>query len=248
MSGLNRRYDGEYESGDKRGRTGELFRLVDVGDILNGNRVRGFGFANDFLSNGDISDWTLTQATSGTAVNGDARGGVVDIDAGATTDGQGVNLQYGAGESFLPAANKTICVEMNVKNSLVSGDFFFGLSEEDSTLITTGGGNTSANHVGFESVSGNGVILFHGEKATARGTATETIHTFAAATEVLLGFRINGLTNIEVYVNRVMVSDTILTANIPIVEMTPSIVVQADGTRPVVSFDWFDCFQQDKGD
>ena len=92
------------------------------------------------------------------------------------------------------------------------------------------------------------MLSFVAEKAGTRGTAAETIHTFAASTEVLLGFRIIGLTNIEVYVNRVLVSDTLLTANIPIVEMTPSIVSHADGAQTVLTFDWVDCFQQDHND
>ena len=247
-----RRYEGEYEAGEKRGHTPSIFERIDRADILTGNRVRGFGFANDFLSDNDLTDWFFTQATAGTAKIGDARGGVLNMDTVAANDAQGVQLQYGAGdaggESFIPAAGTTICCELNVKTDIAGGDVFFGLSETDTTVIT-GSAVTSANHIGFESLSADGVLLFFGEKAGTRNTTGVTTHTMVAGTEVLLGFRVNGLDSIEIFVNRELIATTIPTANIPIVEMTPTIVVQGDAANaPVYSFDWFDCFQQDNGD
>jgi len=244
MAGINRRFDGEYESSDKRGRTGEIFRLIDVGDILNGNRVRGFGVADDGVDT--FSGWVQTQKTSGTVTNvSTGRGSVVQIDPGATTSGNGMNLQCGGG--FTPAAGTTIAFECNVQTDLVRGSFFFGLAEVDTTTLTSSA-NTTSNHIGFESIAASGVFGFHSEKADTR-VSTAGVHTLVAATEVLLGFRINGLSSVEVYVNRTKVTTTEITgSSIPIVGMAPTIVVQADGGRSVAKIDWVDCFQQDQGD
>lgn len=251
MSGINRRYDGEYEG---RGRTGEIFRLIDIGDILCGNSTRGFGFHNDFLSNGDISDWTLTNTTpvgaDSTFAAGDAAGGAALLSTVTVTAAEGGQIQYGAGEMFLPAAGTTIAGEMLVTFTGVANlniELFFGLAVEDTTVIASSL-NSTDNHIGFEAVGDDGVIAVVGEKATARGT-TAAVHTIVSGTAVRLGFRVNGVTNIEFYVDRVLVSDTILTANIPVVEMTPTLVVQTGGTdAPIATIDWIDVFQQDKGD
>jgi len=251
---IERRYDGEYESGT-RGRSAQIFRGIDIASILTGNRVRGFGFANDFLSNGDISDWTLTDTTASegpaTFAAGDGIGGLAVLSAGSTIFTEGGQIQYGAGEMFIPAANKIIALETSLTMTGIGAlnvEFFFGLSVEDTTVIGSSA-NTSANHIGFESVSDDGIVLCLAEKAGTRPSSPVTGHTFVSGTNVRLGIRVIGVTNIEFYVDGVLVDDTVLTANIPIVEMTPTLVVQSGGTdSPIATVDWVDCFQQDHND
>ena len=178
----------------------------------------------------------LTQATSGTCVPGVLANGVLTIDAGAATDGQGVNLQL-AGVDFFPAAGKTLWFETRVKDSFITGDLFFGLAELDTTIIASSA-MTTANHIGYKTLTGDGIMLGEGAKASAVGT-TAGLVTITAATYTKLGFKVNGVTNIDWYVDNVLVDSTLLTANIPVAGLTPSIVVHATGTnRDVVDVDY----------
>lgn len=186
-------------------------------------------------------DWILTQATSGTAVAGALAGGVATLNAGAVTDGQGPQIQN-AGTEFVPAAGKNIWFECKVKVSHISGDFFFGLAELDTTLVATSA-LTIANGIGFESFTGDGVLVASSEQATARATVA-AVKTLVAATYVKLGFVVRGVTDVTFYVDGVANATLLLTANIPIVALTPSFTVHATGTdQAVLDIDYVQCVQ-----
>lgn len=189
-------------------------------------------FFEDFHSaNKSTEQWILTQATSGTGVAGVLTGGVFTLDAGATTDGQGPQVQL-AGVDFTPAANKHIWYETRLKVSHISGDFYIGLAELDTT-ISASSDTTLANSIGLSSYTGNGILLADCEKASARSNSL-AVHTLVADTYVKLGFYVNGVTSITFYVNGVANATTIATANIPIVGLTPSFSVHATGTDQAV--------------
>jgi len=181
-------------------------------------------------------DWILTQATAGTAVAGTLAGGVATLNAGAVTDGQGPQIQL-AGIDFQPAAGKHLWFETRLKISHISGDIFVGLAELDTTLVATSA-LTTANGIGFESFTGDGVLIASSEQATARGTVA-AVKTLVAATYVKLGFVVNGVTDVTFYVDGVANATMLLTANIPIVALTPSFTVHATGTdQAVLDIDW----------
>jgi hypothetical protein len=194
-------------------------------------------YFNDFHSaNKATEEWILTQAVSGTAVAGTLAGGVFTLGAGATTNHQGPNVQL-AGVDFVPAAGKDIWFEARVKVNVLTGRYFVGLAELDTTIIASGA-MTTDNHIGFSSLAGAGVVNLDSEKATA-GLATTAVHTFVADTYVKLGFKVSGVTSIQAYVNGVAVGDPNPTANVPIVGLTPSLVVHATGTgTPAMDIDW----------
>jgi hypothetical protein len=179
--------------------------------------------------------WVLTQATSGTAVAGTSPGKGVTLDAGATTDGQGPQIQL-AGLSVIPAAGKHIWFETRLKVSDITGDFFFGLSETDTTIFAASDMTTS-NHIGFSSFTGDGVLLADANKATAR-VHTLAVKTLVAATYVKLGFYVSGVDSITFWVDNVKNATTYTGTNIPIVGLTPSFGVHATGTQPVVDIDY----------
>ena len=186
-------------------------------------------------------DWILTQATAGTAVAGALAGGVATLNAGAVTDGQGPQIQN-AGTEFIPAAGKNLWFETKVKVSHITGDFFFGLAELDTTLVASSA-LTISNGIGFESFTGDGVLVASSEKATVRGTVA-AVHTLVAATYVKLGFIIRGVDSVEFWINGVPHATMLLTANIPVLALTPSFTVHATGTdQAVLDIDYVQCVQ-----
>lgn len=192
-------------------------------------------FSKAISTTGD-GDWALTQATSGTAVAGVLAGGVCTLDAGAATDGQGPQIQLN-GTAFKPAAGKHLWFECQVKTSFITGDFFFGLAETDTTIVATSDMTTS-NHIGFSSFTGDGVLLADANNATAR-VHTTAAKTLVAATYTRLGFYVNGLTDITFWADDAANATKYVTANIPVVAMTPSFTVHATGTdRSTVDIDW----------
>jgi hypothetical protein len=174
-------------------------------------------------------EWVLTQSTTGAAAISTAAPGVLELDSNSTTVVQGATLQHNKAV-FVPAAGKHIWAEFNVKvvDTVDKVEFFVGLSELDTTLIAASA-NSSANHIGWQSVTDDGVLLFSAEKA---GTgATKAATTLVEATYVKLGFYVNGVTEVEQYVNNVLVGTNHVTANIPIVALYPSFVCQSAGTN-----------------
>jgi hypothetical protein len=181
-------------------------------------------------------DYVLTQATTGTAAISTAFPGSLLIDAGATTDNQGANVQR-LKSAFIPAANKSIWAEFNViltatTPPVTRAQLFVGLAESDTTIIASGALSTN-NHIGWRIVDGGLLVsLFAAAKAGTATTATG--HTFVAATAVKLGFVYDGVADtLQQYINGVATGSAIATANIPKVALYPSFVCQSDGTdRP----------------
>lgn len=205
----------------------------------------GFFLREDFASYdaaATTGDYVLTQATTGTAAISSAAPGVLEVDSNSTTGSQGVNLQR-VKAIVLPAAGKDIWFETTVKvvDTYDKVEFFAGLSDVD-TAILASSANASDNHVGWQCVTTDGVLLFSAEKA---GTgATKAATTLAEATYVKLGFRITGVTEVEQYINGVLTGTNHATANIPIVALCPSFVCQSDGTNdPILHIAGYQVFQ-----
>lgn len=187
-------------------------------------------------------DYVGTQATTGAAAISTAAPGVLEVDSDSTTTQQGFQIQR-AKSAFVPAAGKHIWAEFRVKvvDTVDKVEVFVGLSEIDTSLIAASA-NSSANHIGWECVSDDGVLLFCGEKAGARATKAAT--TLVEATYVNLGFYVNGVTEIEQYVNGVLTGTNIATANIPVVALYPSFVCQSAGTNdPILHIAGYRIFQ-----
>lgn len=188
-------------------------------------------------------DYILTQATAGSAAMSTTIQGVLSIDSGSTTSPQGANVQR-AKSMFIPAADKDIWGEFRVKWTGVGAlnvETFVGLSEIDTTIIASSAVSTD-NHIGWTSVTDDGVLLFNCEKATAGATSAAT--TIVSDTWVRLGFRVTGVTSIQQYINGVATGSAVATANIPIVALYPSFVCQSGGTdQPVLHVGGYRIFQ-----
>lgn len=178
-------------------------------------------------------EYVLTQATTGTAAISTAAPGVLELDSNSTTATQGAQIQR-VKSCFLPASGKSIWAEFKFKivDTFDKAEIFVGLSEIDTTIIA-GSANTSANHIGWQCVTDNGVLLFTSEKAGTGTTAA--CATIAEDTYIRLGFYYDGdADTVQQYVNGVATGTAIATANIPKVALFPSFVCQSGGVNDPV--------------
>lgn len=186
-----------------------------------------FGSYNAAATTGD---WVLTQATTGAAAISTAAPGVLELDSNSTTSTQGANLQR-VKSVFLPAAGKSIWFEASIKivDTYDKVELFAGLSDVETAIIGSSA-NASDNHIGWQCVTDDGVLLFSSEKA---GTgATKAAATIAEDTWIKLGFYYDGAADtVQQFINGVAVSAAHVTANIPKVALVPSFVCQSAGTN-----------------
>lgn len=249
-----------------RGPSRQLWNKARWGEIIH-DPSAGFGFFDDFLFLPE-GKYEVTNATAGTFNLIDGDGGIVEADTASSTDTQGVNVQLGgdeagttdASEMFLPEAGTEIVFEARFKVHDFGTDgagmaLFFGLSENDTNILGTAvtNANDSDNHIGFEAI-GTNVVTAVGEKATARGTvasvATLVDSDVTADSWINLGMRVIGVTKAEIWVNDARNASTIATANIPIVEMSPSLCLHVDGgaTDVLLRMDWWYCIKKNRID
>lgn len=174
-------------------------------------------------------DYVLTQATTGAAAISTAAPGVLEIDSNSTTAAQGANVQR-VKSVFVPAAGKDIWFEASFKivDTYDKAEIFVGLSDVETAIIASSA-NASDNHIGWQCVTDNGVLLFTAEKAGTGATAAAA--TIAEATYIKLGFKVTGVTSAQQYINGVAVGTAHATANIPVVALVPSFVCQSGGTN-----------------
>ena len=237
-----------------RGLSPNLWHQAPLTQLLTGGLGEGFGFIDDFLAFDDASyRWVLTQASAGTAVNDTAaKGGVLLLDSGSTTDNQGIQIQLGGAvgaSSFIATASSKIYFEARVKIADIgtsgsdTGNLLVGLTEVDTTVLGSGA-NSTANHISFEHLDDDGAVDFHSEKAGTRDSSTG-LHTLTDDDYFKIGFLVNGVSKITPYVNGI--AKTAHTTQIPIVAMTPTLVCHSAGTTdPILHVDWVACFQAEQ--
>lgn len=201
----------------------------------------------DFNNNdaATMAGYTVTQATSGTFALTDEVGGVALVDCGAGTQHQGANVQK-LGLPFKPAASKDIWYECRFKvvDTAITPQLFVGLADIDATLLPSGALDANADYVGLTVLTTlAGVSQLSACKATNQVQVTG-IKTLVEDTYVRFAFKITGVTKIEYWIDGVKGSSSLLTAGIPIVDMTPTFVCQADSTTdPILHLDYYKCVQ-----
>lgn len=243
------RYKDTGASSLDRGTT-ELWNGKDPGrhPAWMGDFGSGFGVADDFLDypTGRYTFTNLTAVgTDATIALDDAKGGVILLDTASGTAAEGGQLQLNStvGEVFFPNGNADVYFEARVKIDAANPDFFLGLSAIDASIFVTSA-NTSTDHIGFESVSADNVLLFHCESGGTRTAGTETVHTFVVDDWVKLGFVVKGTSEVIPYVNGVKLDSAKITTNIPTAGMVPTLAAAVDGTTaPVIAMDWWACLQ-----
>jgi len=225
-----------------RGFSGELWNDCPW-QALQSNPNEGGTWFDDFKEK-PTGRYTETVATTGTfaldTTAAGTRGGLAIANSGAVTVAQGINVQIPS-TAWVPSDAVRIWFEAYFKftASSTGPEFFIGLHEVDTSIIAASA-LSGANMIGFSSVTDNNVILFTSEKATA--AANKACTTIVDNTFIALGFKITNLKFAEQYIDGVKQGPTLrhVTANIPIVGLTPSLVCQANGTtQPTVVIDWW---------
>lgn len=182
------------------------------------------------------ANYTLTQATSGTAGALASLGNQMQLAAGAATADQGVNLQSKYGIGPLSGRYTYFGCRVNIKVGTTNfGQMFVGLSNADTTIIASGV-MASTDWIGFyiiDSTSAAGTVNFGLYDGVTAETLT-TVTTLVKGTAQLLEFVCDG-TTAYCFVNRVLVN-TITIADLPDATILyPSFVCQAEGTDSVTN-------------
>lgn len=182
--------------------------------------------------------WTVVKDSGATvAIVADTAGGEIALTSATTTENDGGSIQ--GNEIFLPAAGRTIWFETRVK--VVDADevdIFVGLVQNFATNPEAA--LTASNMIGFLIADGSAAITAVAESADTQTTAT-TGASAVDATYVRLGFKVNGISSIEYFVNRQKVAT--ITA-VPTTEMAPALFHlsgSASGTHAMTA-DYVGCW------
>lgn len=234
-------------SSDYRRPSANLWHDCPVGDKGGMGLIGEGSFLFDDYTEGIITGKQVVTAASGTFLLDDAVNGVAIADSGATTSGQGVNIQWGGGsttgEQYKPAANKKIWMEalLQFTASSTGPQFFLGFGIQDTSLIAAGA--LTSQSLGIQSVTSNNILLGVAKDGSAL-TATAALATMVDATWTKLGLKVTGTGLIEFYINGVKSAIT-ATLNIPVTEMKLSMVLQSSGTtQPTAKLDWIRAYGQ----
>jgi len=192
-----------------------------------------------------MAGYTVTQATTGTFALTDEVGGVALADCNSGTQHQGVNIQK-LGECIKPAVGKNIWYECRFKvvDTATTAQIFVGLADIDGTLLPNGALDANADYIGLTVLTTlAGVSELSACKATNQDQVTG-IKTLVDGTYVKFAFKVTGVTKIEYWIDGVKGASSLLTAAIPIVDLTPTFVCQTDSTTdPILHIDYFKCVQ-----
>lgn len=219
-----------------------LWRTCPLAEYMHDPSI-GFLFEENFSEYDTTDIWTLTQSTTGAAALSIVASGVLEIDSNSTTVVQGANVQRTGGPFIVPAALKDIWAEFKFKivDTYDDCELFCGLSEVDTAILDTSA-NESTNHIGWQCVTDDGVLLFTSEKGGAGDTSASV--TIEEATYIKLGFFVDGITSVQQFVNGVATGTAHATANVPIVKLIPSFVCQSGGTAdPIMHLQGVRIFQ-----
>lgn len=244
-------FPGVYDKSDNgRGITSKLWRDFNPAAIIN-DPGAGILIHEDYHTVGTTAeDYTLVQATTGTfAIDvGTSEFGNALLDSASGTAAQGANLQY-KDQSVTAAAGRVIYFETRLKITDASGagaELFAGLSVIETAILATSA-KAATEHAGFYSVTDDSILLF-GICETTTADVTTAVGTMVPGTAgvgtyIRLGFRINGLDSVEIYVNgteKTAEQDTLAKTSIPDGLICPSFVCQSDGTTdPIMHIDYY---------
>lgn len=216
----------------------QLWKGVDLSRAIH-DLSYGYGFLDDFVSAGDVTNWTKTTITDGDFQITAGKYGLAAVTSSSTAQ-RGTNLQRSLG--FAPTSTGTILFEARVAFSGwgTAGQFFLGLHETDTTILTAASGALSSDDlIGYHATTTTTLTPKSqiNSGSVQSGTAT-TIST--DGTYVRYGIKVIRNTKAEFYVNGTLLGS--ITSTMPSANLAPSIVVQSNGTTsPIATFDWVAC-------
>lgn len=201
--------------------------------------------------------FTATQATAGTFAKTDLLGGGALLDAGSSTQGEGINVQE-TGEVWKPSTGKKIVFEARVKFSATDHQFFVGLHTQQTDIIASNAKKTGAGYscIGWSRDDGTGTKDMEftclngatGSSVDVDGLTTIDSDGLAADTWIKLGFvceNINGTYTVTPFVNGVGGTAVTDADAIAATEMAVSLVCQTNGSvQPTMTVDWYQVYMQ----
>jgi len=235
----------DISSASGRGPSEDLWQDCPWQEIKN-DLGHGFYYETDFMGPLDPTDacgWEVTQATSGALDSVIGVGGELHATAGAATADQGVNAQL-LNCCVKPAAGKTIWFETRAQfSNLDPNQYFVGIASTDTTLIAGGElDETNPSSIGFfQDVNSDADNIGCITQKAGSNETTENVAEISEATWVKLGFRVNGVSSVQFYVDGELVETSSDTDDIADgVEMCLSLVCQnEDGSNTnTLKLDW----------
>lgn len=194
-------------------------------------------------------EWTVTEVDVGANSTDqtllDSAGGWLRIKSAGNED-DGAQLQLGGtgdgetiGESFAAVANRKLFFEARFQmNDVTQADLFFGLHVEDTTIIAGRG----SDYIGFRTDDGDAALDVESASGSSASDVT-TAATLVDATNIKVGFKINGTTSIEFWVNDVLT--TTISSDIPTALMKLSIAyLTGEAVENNVDIDYIRIYQE----
>jgi hypothetical protein len=197
-------------------------------------------FALTIASN-TFGGWTFTNATSGTVSQDTTNtGGILKIDAGASTANQGVNFQLN-NVPFAVASNKPVWYEARVKWTGLTSlkvQAFVGLAVSSAAIISSGA-MADIDRIGFQGITTAGALVAVTHSGSSNVT-TGTGFTIANNTWTKIGFYAQS-GSVQFWQDGNLLST--ITTNIPTSALAPAFVNQANATvQPVLNVDYVKVF------
>ncbi len=227
-----------------------------VPDILIPGSMEAYGIFEEFLGveqlniGGNSHDWEYWIQNAAVLTQADIAGGVGIITCGGTNEdsGQIILGALAGGGGFFLAAGKHLWFEARIRAGVVGAaefNYFVGLINPVNAAILADAGAALPNDdmLGFVARDTETDWSFVGDKASVEdyNGLSETVD----SSWHYLGFYVNGITDVTVYVDRAEVSaGAIATANIPVTGLMPAIAVKAGtGAAETIEFDYLMCVQ-----
>ncbi len=194
-------------------------------------------FREDFHLFARGADGWVVSSDGGTAALSTADpNGVLSL---ASASGQGVQAQL-AGLPVLCSSSRWLWMEAYVKASALTGRFALGLAPTTTSAIS-GSSLAPTDGIFLHSLGGDGSFSLSMRKAGV-SSSSAVLGTLAAGTLARLGFVLDASAGtLTGYMDGVAgASMTTLSANLPVVGLSPFLCCRAAGTAPVLSVDYLE--------
>lgn len=240
---------------------GGMCGWTKVPALLVPGQMKAFGIMEDFFGSIELAagesppGWeTDVFGGGGTFTIADIAGGYgLWQTGGANNDCIQSTLGSLDGGAFWPAAGHDIWFEARVKQSIAGVNqlnLAFGLQDPSAGVYLgdNGGGPQVNNHLMFltlDTGAGNNAWSFEGDKAGAADRNALGVN-LVSLVEHYYGFHVQGVTQVNVYYDRVLVAaGKVVTANIPVTGLMPFVCIkEGDGGAEAVYIDYVMCVQE----
>jgi len=248
----------------RRTRVGGVPLWGPVPDVLIPGAMEAYGIFEDFIGVEDIAAnnslclpsgaWEYLIAGACTLIQHDLAGGAVLITTAAADNngGQIIMGSVGAGGGiFFPAAGKHLWFEARIQAGVVRAaefNYYVGLINPVAAdiLANNGGALIQPDMLGFVVRDTEVNWSFVGDNAAAQDLNPLGAGCVANNAWHTIGFYVNGVTDVSVYYDRVLVAaGAVLTANIPVLGLMPAIAVKAGAAAGLetIAVDYIMCVQ-----